>query len=247
MSDRFDLRRILMSLAAPALAIVVAVIVTSAHPRSWPATRSVQVWSTILSAPRPRVSRGDHQRLDRLLHLGDRRGDRLPDEPVQHRGRRPVPRRRIRRRGRRRPGLAARAAQHPARPHRGHAGGRDLGGDRGPAQGLPRRLRGHLDDHAQRDRDDPRRVPAAQGRLAGPRACNVIEHQATCRGLSGSRHPARSRVCHARSTACSSSPSSSASSTGSSSTRPDSASTCGRPAGPSRRPWPAASRSSAWS
>ena len=54
MSARFDLRRILMSLAAPALAIVVAILVTSVilvvagDPVG-------EVWSTILSVPRPRV------------------------------------------------------------------------------------------------------------------------------------------------------------------------------------------------
>ena len=54
MTARFDLRRILMSLAAPALAIVVALVVTSIilivakDPVG-------EVWSTILSAPRPRV------------------------------------------------------------------------------------------------------------------------------------------------------------------------------------------------
>jgi simple sugar transport system permease protein len=54
MSERFDLRRILMSLAAPALAIVVAVIVTSAILLA--AGDPVgEVWSTILSVPRPRV------------------------------------------------------------------------------------------------------------------------------------------------------------------------------------------------
>jgi simple sugar transport system permease protein len=54
MSTRFDARRILMSLAAPVLAILVAVIVTSVillvagDPVG-------EVWSTILSVPRPRV------------------------------------------------------------------------------------------------------------------------------------------------------------------------------------------------
>jgi simple sugar transport system permease protein len=54
MNARFDPRRILMSLAAPALAIVVALVVTSIilivakDPVG-------QVWSTILAVPRPRV------------------------------------------------------------------------------------------------------------------------------------------------------------------------------------------------
>jgi simple sugar transport system permease protein len=54
MSTRFDARRILMSLAAPALAILVAVVVTSVilvvagDPLG-------EVWRTIFSVPRPRV------------------------------------------------------------------------------------------------------------------------------------------------------------------------------------------------
>jgi simple sugar transport system permease protein len=54
MGSRFDVRRILMALAAPVLAIVVAVVVTSIvlvlanDPIG-------EVWSTILSTPRPRI------------------------------------------------------------------------------------------------------------------------------------------------------------------------------------------------
>ena len=54
MTARFDLRRILMSLAAPALAIVVAVIVTSVI-LAVAGDPVGEVWSTILSVPRPRV------------------------------------------------------------------------------------------------------------------------------------------------------------------------------------------------
>ncbi len=54
MSTRFDLRRVAMALAAPLLAILVAVIITSVI-LAVAGDPVGQVWSTILSAPRPRV------------------------------------------------------------------------------------------------------------------------------------------------------------------------------------------------
>ncbi len=66
-------------------------------------------------------------------------------------------------RGVRRPGLAAGLAQrHRRHPHRDRVR-RPVGRHRGLAEGQARRLRGHLDDHAQRHRHRPGQLAAGQG------------------------------------------------------------------------------------
>ena len=119
----------------------------------------------------------------------------------------------------------------------------------GVPQGDARRLRGHLHDHAQRDRDLRRGVPAGQDRRAGPgqqRDPAPSRCRRTPRGSPASRSTASPRR-RARSTGSSCSPSSSASSTGSSSTRRGSASTCARPAAPSGGRRERRQGASAWS
>ena len=187
--------------------------------------------------------RRDHQRGDGLLPLGDRRRHRVPDEPVQHRRRRPVPRRRVRCGRLRRPGLAAGAAEHRRVAARGDGRRRPVGRNRRPSQGDPRRQRGHLDDHAQRHRHLPRLVPAARRRRCASRAAT---RSTPGRSRSRRASPASPSTGSSRrrtsSTASSSWPSSSAWPTGSCWARPGSGSTCGRPGGPRPPPSRAASR-----
>ena len=80
--------------------------------------------------------------------------DRLPDEPVQHRRRRPVPHRRVRRRRRSpaRPGCRATSTSLLAIVV-AMAVGALWAGIAGVLQVTRGRQRGHLDDHAERHRD----------------------------------------------------------------------------------------------
>ena len=61
---------------------------------------------------------------------------------------------------------SSRAAQRPHPAARRHRRRRRVGRHRRSAQGDPRRQRGHLDDHAERDRDHAVRLPAQQVRPA---------------------------------------------------------------------------------
>ena len=106
------------------------------------------------------VDRVDRQPGRAVLRRRRRRRHRVQDEPVQHRRRRPVPAGRAARRRRRRRrvalGAAARGVRVPRRRRR--RGG--VRGDRRDPQGLARRQRGDLDDHAQLHRHRDQRVPA---------------------------------------------------------------------------------------
>ena len=84
-----------------------------------------------------------------LLRVGARRRDRVQDEPVQHRRRRPVPHGGSARR-RCRCGRELHAG-HPGVLHhpRGGGGRSRVGGDRRDLEGVAGRQRGALDDHAQ--------------------------------------------------------------------------------------------------
>ena len=135
--------------------------------------------------PRPRNRANIINNATVLYLSGARRRRRLPDEPVQHRRRRPVPRRRVRRRRGRRRGLAARLPQHRRCVVVRDGRRRALGRHRRRAAGHPRRQRGHLDDHAQRDRDLARRLPAAQGRGARG-GQQLARHQARSPRAAGS-------------------------------------------------------------
>ena len=196
------------------------------------------------SVARAAQRRQHHRQRHGALPLRPRRGDRVPDEPVQHRRRRPVPDRRVRRGGRGRRGVAARATSTPPSAIvAAMAVGALWAGIAGVLRADPRGQRGDLDDHAQRHRDRPGRLPAPQG--VGPgRGQQRHRDQDDPRGAAGSPTSRSARVAgvddlrlrdHRRRRR--------ASSTGSSSTRPGSASTCGRPAGRRPRPSPAASAS----
>ena len=157
--------------------------------------------------PADRAGRDDHagrrghhgrrhrQQRRRLLPRRARRGDRLPDEAVQHRDRGPVPARRLRRRDRRRRGGAAAGAAHPRDPAGGRADRRGLGRDRGVAQGLPRGQRGHLDDHAELRGHRSDRLPDQHRQLRRVARQQHL-HPADRPDRPGARHPVR-RVGHA--------------------------------------------------
>ena len=141
--------------------------------------------------------------------VGRRRRHRVQDEPLQHRRRGPVPAGRAGRRGVRRRGVAARTAPRAVHPAGGHARRRRVGRHRRRAQGVPRRERGDLDDHAQRHR-----------RRAGRASCSAT----------GCARPARRR-----STPSAPGPSTSRAGSRASTGRSDgSASTCRRRPGCSR-------------
>ena len=125
------------------------------------------------TAPQPRSRRQHHQPAHRCYYLVRARGrDRLPDEPVQHRRRRPVPRR-----ARSPPPSSPAQAWLPGLAATSlvilvvaMVVGAALGRHRRRAQGDPRRQRGHLDDHAERHRRPSLdRLPAAQGRRSHAR------------------------------------------------------------------------------
>ena len=100
--------------AAPVLALLAAFVITSLVllVAGDPVRR--RCGASCCPGPRPRNVGQHHQQRHRLYLSGDRGGHRLPDEPVQHRRRRPVPRGRVRGRRRRRRGLAARATSTPS-------------------------------------------------------------------------------------------------------------------------------------
>ena len=103
--------------------------------------------------PRDPQRRQHHRQRDRPLPLRPGRGHRLPDEPVQHRRRRPVPHRGVRRGASwpARPGSPA-TSTPPSRWSAAMAVGALWAGIAGRPAGDPRSQRGHLDDHAERDR-----------------------------------------------------------------------------------------------
>ena len=94
--SRFDAAPPRLALAAPLLAIVFAALVTAIWCCSRPATRrSARAKRRRLRRQAAAVHGADPQPRHRLLPVGARRRHRLPDEPVQHRRRRPVPARRL--------------------------------------------------------------------------------------------------------------------------------------------------------
>ena len=155
-------RRIFFALAAPVAAVVFSLVVSAlvlelsghsaidAFKSMWQYTDSTDsVVSTI-------------NRAIPLLRVGARSRDRVQDEPVQHRRRRPVPH-----------GGSARCRCRCGRElHAGHPGvlhhprrrgGRSrVGRDRRDLEGVAGRQRGALDAHAQLDRHRRACVPAHQ-------------------------------------------------------------------------------------
>ncbi len=94
---KVDPRKLGLALAAPALAVVVALLVTTAILLAAGDPVVAVLGGAVPRTPAP--AGGSHrQRGDGALPVGRRGGDRLPDEPVQHRRRRPVPDRLLRRR-----------------------------------------------------------------------------------------------------------------------------------------------------
>ena len=168
-----------------------------------------------------------------VLPVGARRGHRLPDEPVQHRRRRPVPPRRAS------PPRSSAAALHlPAPLHvAAHRRGRDARRRRrGPASpALLKVTRGvsEVISTIMLNASPPAldRLPAAPGRRSSVAGSNNIGTKPIPASGAGPRHPADPRQRRWTSTASSSSPSSSASPTRCCSAAPGSASTCGPPAG----------------
>ena len=146
-------RDVALGLAAPLLAVVFSLLVALAGAARRRRPRLVDVHAAARLRPAAAQPDARAERRDHLLPVGARRRDRLPDEPVQHRRRRPVPPRRADRRlGRRR-----RAACRPGCTSSSSCWSRCSSaamwaGLARPAQGDPRRQRGHLDDHAQRHR-----------------------------------------------------------------------------------------------
>ena len=152
------------------------------------------MWQTIDST---RVGRADHQPGRAVLRRRRRRRHRVQDEPVQHRRRRPVPARRAargrRRGGRVAAGAAARAVRLPRRRSSSAAAYAAIAGD---PQGVARRQRGDLDDHAQLHRHRHQRLPAVRA------AAQRVERQprpdhARCRRRPTCRTSTRSSRCSA--------------------------------------------------
>ena len=250
---KFDTERLLARgwPAAAPLALVVALLLTSLVLLSPARTRSPPSAACSTTAPSPTASVQILNKATTYYLVGARGGHRLPDEPVQHRRRRPVPARRVLRRGRRRRADPARAAAADPADRRwsrcssarcGPASPRVLKVTRG-------RQRGHLDDHAQRRSPTGiiayllRHEPARRRRPAA----NIVTTEADAGGLVPMPGIPISRrrptvygfivVAIACGVAllvrCSAAP--------------GSASTCGPPASPRPRRWPAASTSSGWS
>ena len=154
------LRRLALSIAAPAARAALRAGRDVRDPRGERA-RSAPGVPVDVGLRHHRDQPGQHdQPVDHVLPRGGGGRDRLPDEPLQHRGRRAVPHRRaVRGRGGRRapPASDPQRGGDPAR--RDDRGGR-LGGDRRSAQGTSWGQRGHLDDHAELHRDRGDRLPA---------------------------------------------------------------------------------------
>ncbi len=142
-SDR--LYRLALGLVAALVALAFAAGVTSIVLELTNHNPATALKNMVDYGTKPDQLAGDRQPGHHLLPLRGRGGDRVPDEPVQHRGRRPVPARRAdRRRLRWRGGPAERAASvrdHPRRDARGLV----LGRHRGRPARYPRRERGHLE------------------------------------------------------------------------------------------------------
>ncbi|CAA9331603.1 MAG: Nucleoside ABC transporter, permease protein 1, partial [uncultured Frankineae bacterium] len=138
-----------------------------AHRRRRPGVVDVRAAARLRPAPAQHHPRAE--RRHDLLPVGAGRGHRLPHEPVQHRGGRPVPprghERRLGRRGGQPADRSAPAGHRAGRRLRG----RHVGGPGRTAQGHPRRERGHLDDHAERHRDRSGGVLPARGGRPGRR------------------------------------------------------------------------------
>ena len=243
--NRLNPRRLLLGVAAPVLALVVAFLVTSAillvlgDPVG-------EVWQTILSWPQPAPARPDRQRRHRLLPLGRRRRGRLPDEPVQHRCRRAVPRRCFRR--------SARSPGRPGSPARSTSSSRSSSrwppAACGPASPPTSRSGAASPRSSARSCSTPSRPAWCSGCCSrSPSSSRAATRSPPSRSPSraSSRVSASSRARRTRSTRSSCSRSSSASPTGSSSTRRGSDSTCAPPGGPRRLPWRAVSRCHGWS
>ena len=129
-----------------------------------------------LRAREPQRRQHPQQRHD-ALPLRSRRRHRLPDEPLQHRGRRPVPHRGLRRGGLRRRGVAARARSTPSPPILcAMLSARSGPGSPALLKVDPRRQRGDLDDHAERHRHRAWSLPAAQGRSTSRAAPSSPRH-----------------------------------------------------------------------
>ncbi len=107
--------------------------------------------------------RQHHQHCGSVLHRRCRRGDRVQDEPVQHRLERSVPPRRARRWLGRCRGRSSTGAPRAVRVPRRHHCRRMLGAHRGDPQRHAQRQRRRGDDHAQLHRGRPRVVPARRG------------------------------------------------------------------------------------
>ncbi len=242
-----DVKRLLLTIAAPVLALAFAIAVTSGDPdrdRARPARcvhRHVRLRPAAgepLAHPEPR---------HHVLPVGARGGDRVPDEPVQHRCRRPVPARGADRGGRRRRARTCpRSCTSRSSWWSRCWSGASWAADRSSAQEPARCQRGHLDDHAELHRHRRDRLPAHPGPArrarAGQqqrRARRSIPASGQVPGLADRERqrrqgvrpdPARGRGRRRR--------------TGSCWAGPGSASTCAPPACRSRRPSPAGSTSS---
>ena len=157
------------TLAAPVLALLFALVVTSvilldqrARPGARRSSRCADYGTTESS-----LVNTINQAI--TYYLAARRGrDRLPDEPVQHRRRRPVPARRAARRGgRRRAAPAAGRCTIAVILLVAMVVGAAWAAHRRSAQGHPRGQRGHLDDHAELHRHRRDRLPADAGPAGG--------------------------------------------------------------------------------
>ena len=132
-------RASLAPLAATAAAIVIssiALLISGNRPG-----RGVQ--GDVADDRLDRIGRADHQPGGAVLHRRRRRGDRVQDEPVQHRLERPVHPRRADRRLGRRGGVAAAADPRCVRLPRRHHRRWHLGAHRGDPERHPQRQRRH--------------------------------------------------------------------------------------------------------
>ena len=238
--------KLVYALAAPVLAVVVAVVVSSIALLAI-GESPVTAFRAMCHLDRLGRRGREHPQPRRpVLRDGPGGRARLQDGPVQHRRGRAVPHRGAARGRRRRRGHPAGAAARAVHRPRRHGRRGRLRRDRRRAEGDPGRERGRLDHHAQLHRHRHHRLPAVglpaqqEGQPpVGDEAHPPVGVAPVAQpGPELDRLPPHAR--HDPRRASSSSPSSPGSSSTSSSTAPASASTCG-PRAPTRGPpWPAA-------